>query len=270
MSLFEHGDYREYLRAHIAGLPKNGRGELSKIAQLLNVNSTWISQIMSGTQEFNSDQAFALSNYLGHTELEADYFSLLVQIERAGTMELKTHLKKKLKTVKDESLKLSKRVHFTKKLSEEERSVFYSSWIYSAVHIFTSLEEDGVTLDDISTRFSLSKVKANEIVQFLLHSGIIKETGGRYQPGVQSTFVEQGSPHLLKHHSSWRIKAIEKSEKLADNEMMVTGQYSLSKKDFLKLRENLTEFVKTLNNTVKETEPEEIVCLNLDWFLLEK
>lgn len=270
MNLFEFNDYRDYLRAYIKTLPKNGRGELSKLAQYLKVNTTWISQIMSGSQDFNLEQAHALSLYLGHNELEMDYFSLLIQMERAGTQELRQHLKKKIESARQESLKLSKRVKFEKKLSEQDRAIFYSSWIYSAIHIYTSLFEKGVTLDEISHRFQLTKSKTAEAVQFLLKTGIITENSGRYSLGVQSTFVERGSPHILKHHSNWRIKAIQKSENLAETDLMVTGQYSLSNKDFLLLREKLTEFVKGLTKTIQDTDPEEIVCLNLDWFTLEK
>jgi len=270
MSLFEFDDYREYLRAHIKALPKGGRGELSKIAELLKVNTTWISQIMSGSQDFNFEQTYLLSQYLGHTDLELEFFSLLVQIERAGNSEYRNHLKKKLAATKSESLKLSKRIFHEKKLSEQERSIFYSSWIYSAVHIFTSLHEKGVSVDEVSERFDLMKNKTVEILQFLISTGIVVEKSGKYFPGVQSTFVEQGSPHLLKHHSSWRLKAIQKSENLSETEMMITGQYSISKNDFLKIREGFTEMVKNINNTIKETNPEDIVCLNLDWFWLNK
>jgi uncharacterized protein (TIGR02147 family) len=268
MGIFDHSNYQDYLRAHIKSLPKNGRGELSKIAQILSINTTLLSQIMAGTRVFNSEQAYSLSMYLGHNELEMDYFALLVQFERASTHDLKSHLKKKIEALKAESLKLSRRVSYEKRLSEQERSIFYSSWIYSAVHIFTSLEEKGVTRDEISRKFSISKVQTSKIIQFLTSTGIIKESDGRFSPGVQSTFIEQGSPHLLKHHSSWRIKAIQKSEKLSDSELMVTGQYSLAREDFLFLREKLTEVIKTINKKVKDTKPEEIVCLNIDWFFL--
>lgn len=128
----------------------------------------------------------------------------------------------------------------------------------------------GSILADSTRRFGFSKVKSAEIIQFLVSSGIIIEKSGHYQPGIQSTFVEQGSQHLLKHHSSWRLKAIQKSENLSDVELMITGQYSISKKDFLILREQLTEIVKKVNNTIKDTKPEEIVCLNVDWFWLDK
>src|SRR4051812_26541065 len=146
VSLFEFTDYRAYLRAHVARLPKNGRGELTRIAAHLAVNTTLLSQIMSGAREFTPEQAFALSAYLGHSVLEADYFSLLVQIERAGTKDLKDHLERKRKGLKTDALKLAARISHQKKLSDQDRAVFYSSWIYSAVHLYTSVGKNGVTL----------------------------------------------------------------------------------------------------------------------------
>ena len=84
--------------------------------------------------------------------------------------------------------------------------------------------------------------------------------------GVQSTHVERGSPHLLKHHSNWRIKAIQASEKLSAQELMYSGQVSLSEKDFVILRTEMTKFIETFLKTVHESPAEEIACLNLDWF----
>jgi hypothetical protein len=107
-------------------------------------------------------------------------------------------------------------------------------------------------------------------LRFLISAGICEERMGRYLMGVQSTFVENGSPFLLKHHSNWRIKALQKSEAISDTEMMYTGQFSLSKKDFNRIRERLAELLKEINKTVKESKAEEIASLNLDWFWIEK
>ena len=225
---------------------------------------------MSGLRDFNQEQTYTLSVYLAHTDLEMDYFSLLVQLQRAGTVDLKKHLERKLESLITEALQLSKRISHEKKLSDQQRAVFYSSWIYSAVHLFTSIKEKGITLEEISLRFNLSKQKTVDIIQFLLSTGLCTEDSGRYSMGVQSTFVERGSPYLLKHHSNWRVKAIQKSESISENELMYSGQFSLSKKDFEALRERLAKFLQEANLIVKESNAEDLACLNIDWFWLEK
>ena len=269
MNIFDFKDYRAYLKSYIKNLPRKGRGELSKISKHLRVNTTLLSQIMSGLRDFSAEQAYSMSLYLGHVELEMDYFSLMVQIQRAGTADLKMHLEKKMEAIKAEALKLFKRISHEKRLNNHERSIFYSSWIYSAVHLFTSLDEKGATIDEICRRFKLHKQKAIEITQFLLSTGLCTENMGRFSMRVQSTFVEKDSPYLLKHHSNWRIKAIQKSESLSDRELMYSGQFSLSREDFTVLREKLTALLNEFNKIVRASKAEEIASLNVDWFWLD-
>ena len=70
----------------------------------------------------------------------------------------------------------------------------------------------------------------------------------------------------MKHHANWRIKAIEASEMLEEEELMYTAQVSLSKKDFAILREEMATFIKTFLDRVHASPAEEIACFNLDWF----
>jgi uncharacterized protein (TIGR02147 family) len=270
VSIFEHKDYRSYLRHHLKSLPLKGRGELTRIANNLSVNTTLLSQIMSGTRELNPEQAFRLSQYLQHTPLETDYFSLLVQIERAGTNDLKEHLKKKLALLRQDALKLSSRIAHERSLTDSERAIFYSSWIYSAIHLFTSTHKNGVALEEITARFNLSRFKATEIIQFLVSTGLCTEQSGRYSLGVQSTFLAQGSPFLTRHHSNWRMKAIQKSENISEEEMMYSGQVSLSRKDFESIREQLVTSLKNILRQVEPSPAENIASLNIDWFWIDR
>jgi hypothetical protein len=48
--------------------------------------------------------------------------------------------------------------------------------------------------------------------------------------------------------------------------MMFTTTISLSRSDFTRLREILSAFVKTTSQVIKETEPDDVACVNLDLF----
>lgn len=270
MSIFEYTDYRAYLNNYLKQLPKKGRGELSRIAQHLRVNTTLLSQIRSGLRDFNIEQTYEMSIYLGHSELETEYFSILVQIEKSGTSNLKKYLEQKRMKLKNQALSLSERISHEKRLTDQDRTIFYSSWLYSAVHLFTSTNDKGLTLEEICSRFNVSRIKINEIIIFLLKSGLCNEHNGRFSIGVRSTFVERGSPHLLKHHSNWRLKAIAKSDAISNRELMYTGQVSISKKDFETVREKLTEFLKDTMSLVKDSPAQDIASLNIDWFWIDK
>lgn len=86
----------------------------------------------------------------------------------------------------------------------------------------------------------------------------------------KSTHLEQGSPHPLRHHSNWRIRAIRKSEELTERELMYTVLGSLSKGDFASLREEMVAFIKAYLAKVHASPAEDIACFNLDFFWIDR
>ena len=270
MSIFNHKSVNAYLKEYISHLPKKGRGEISKIASHLKVSTTLISHILSEKKTLTLEQADSLIEYLGLMNLEQDYFINLVQMERAGTTSLKKYWSKKLTEIKEASLKLSQRVKIDKVLSHEEKSIFYSSPLYSAIRLFTSVGGKGKSLGEICDRFDLPKARVATILSFLVESGLCIEKNGLYFLGAQKTHLDNQSPHLPKHLSSWRNRAIYHSENISDKELMYSAPVSLSVEDFDKLREEMANFIKKFVERVQASPAEEIACFNLDFFWIKK
>jgi len=225
--------------------------------------------VLSGARDFNLEQAADLSDYLGHTELEQEYFLTLIQLERAGNQRLKNHLRKRIDKIQKEANKIENRFEHDRKLTDEERAIFYSSWIYSAVRLFCSLSEDGKTTVQVVERFKISRLKAVEVLTFLKAAGLLIEDKDHFKMGVSRTYLEHGSPYLSRHHANWRLKSLQKSDLISDKELMFTFPMSLSKKDFEKIREEFAQLLKKVSGIVKDSPAEDIACLNIDLFWLE-
>ncbi len=88
--LFDYMNYKEYLLSWIASRPKKGRGTRASLAQFIRSPISHISQVLKGTSDFTPEQAEEVNEFLGHTTEQAEYFLLLVQLERAGTKKLKS------------------------------------------------------------------------------------------------------------------------------------------------------------------------------------
>lgn len=267
MRFYEVEDYREIIRHYIGSLSNKGRGELTRIAKKISVNTTLISQIMSGSKDFTYEQGYQVANHIGLNELEMEYFVILIQISRAGTVELKKFFGKRKSAIQKEALKLEKHYIYDKKLTDQEKATYYSSWLYSAARLFASTNQtEGVFIDELAQRFSISQNKATEIIKFLTQIGLCEEKNARFRMTTDSIFLDRNSPHLSKHHSNWRIKAIQKIETLSENEMLFTCPMSISKKDFELIREQLAMQLKKISKTIKDSPSEEVACLNIDLF----
>ncbi len=268
--IFKYNSYKKYLKEHIMQLPKRGYGEARRMANHLHVSTAYMSQILSADKDLNLEQAHELSSYLGHNKLETDYFFYLVQLARAGTTPLKKYCTDQLQKLTEQSLKMSERISYKKNLTDEEKSIFYSSAVYSAVHVYTSLKTVGCTIEDVTTRFDLTRTRANAILTFLAQCHLCIEDNGYFKIGTQSTHIGTDSPHLIKHHSNWRMKAASASENLSNDELMFTTNVSLSHKDFKVLREEMAQFVNQFLKKIEPSPPEEMACFNMDFFWIRK
>jgi len=263
MSVLNHVSYKRYLEEYMAQLPKEGRGEINRMAAAMGVHPTLVSQVLRGDKDFSIEQAHKLCHHLGLLKLEKDYFLLLVQHERAGSRDLKQYYQEKIEELKTRSLDLKERISHHRSLTDQERAVFYSSWIYSAVRLFTSIGT-GQTLAATAERFELSPGEAAEILGFLNESGLVSEEAGVYQMQTAHTHLEIGSPFLPRHHVNWRLQAIQRCERLTSDELMFTSPFSISREDFLKIREQIVSLVNSTSKVIRESPAEEIACLNVD------
>ncbi len=269
MKIFEFVDYKLFIKSFIKYQPKKGRGLVKSIGEYLSIDPSQVSQVLSGSKDFTEEQAILITTFIGLNELEVDYFLTLVKVERAGSKVLKDHYKRRLGQLKESSLNLKERVNQDRILSDYEKSVFYSSYLYSAIRLSTSIAE-GQTITDIADRFQISREKASGIITFLVDSNLCAEENGQYTMGTQHTHIERGSPFLPRHHHNWRVKALEKTDSITDQELQFTGPVSISQDDFQKVRELLVDVISKSLDKVKKSDPSEVACLLIDWFLVKK
>lgn len=268
--IFAHSDTSKLLRAFIASQPQKGRGLVKQIAEHLGVASPQVSQFLSGIKTITMDQAYLIGKYFSWSELEMEYWLTLVDWERASHHDVKRHFKKKLLSIKKESLKVSKVVSATTELSDVDKGQFYSSWIYSGIRLYCSLGR-GKRIEEIHQAFpEYHANELNEIVEFLLQRQLIIKTGLVYELGMQRTFVPKGSPFLRQHQTNWRIRAVERSSFITDDELMFTAPLSISEAGFKKVRRELQDWIKHISeNLISYGDAEQVACLNIDFFRVD-
>lgn len=265
MKVFEAKTVSDFLKKYLKSLPNGGRGELRRLSLATGIHTTTLSQAVKGGRPFSMEQVANICCYLGLNELETKYALLLLQVERAGTEVLREILNRELKALKHQALDLVHVVKRDKILSEAEKAVFYSNWYFSAIAVFSSIP----SLQNVSsliTRTGLSKQKINQAIEFLVKSGICVEKNGRIEQGTNSTHLEAKSPLVSRHHSNWRIKAMEKHPNLDDEtEIAYSSPMSISKEDANRIRTFVVDLVKKVSEIRDPSACEEGYFLNIDW-----
>src|SRR6185437_12471204 len=105
-SIFEYQSYKKFTHDWVKTMPKNGHGQLRRIAKHLGISSVSVSHIFNGPRDLSEEQALELGDFFGLSEVETDYLLLLVRLERAGTHKLKEQIKRKIAKAQSEAQNL--------------------------------------------------------------------------------------------------------------------------------------------------------------------
>lgn len=264
-SIFEFKNYRKYLEWAFEQRASNGFGEAKKLAEYLRIHPTFVSQVLKGAKSLSAEQSLGVTKYLNLNNLETDYFLLLVQIDRAGTSDLKKHLQAKLIEIESKANQLVNRVKHDARLTSEQQATFYSDWLYSACRLSTLLP-NMQTLDQLSAYLRVSKVRLKDVTDFLVDAGMLKLEGGRFEIGPLATHLDGRSPWIKSHHTNWRQKALERLSFPDEASLHYSAPMTLSLEDMKKVKEILIKSINDVDEVLEPSPSETLVCLNIDWF----
>jgi len=264
--VFAYDSYKELILNRVSEFPDKGRGIMRRLSDHMRVHPSFISQVLKGDKHFSLEQIYTLANFFSMKPLERDFLLALLQLERAGTHELKSYFSTVLSNIRKKSKYVSKQFQKKTILSEQDQARFYSDWIYSGIRLFCMRND--VTLDLICERFNLESQKALEVTSFLLEVGLLTKAGAYFKTGVTHTHLPANSPFIVSHHKNWRIKSIEKHARLSDEELAFTAPFCASKEDFALIKEEILNLIARTSARVRESSSDELACLNIDLFFL--
>ena len=265
LSIYEFSHYRQYLQSWIESKGAHAYGMKLRIAKALGVSSSLISQILKDQKTLTSDQTSDLCDFIGLNEMESDYFHLLVEFDRAAGNRYKEKLQRKIRNLKAQSQQLGKRVPRDKELSDQQKAIYYSSWMYTGVRNLSATANFDQA-DSIAERLNIERTVANRVIRFLLDNGLCKEHDGKITYGPAAIHVDKESPFVNKHHQNWRFQAIQQMEKKRDADIFFTSPMSLSRAAFDEIKVLIPTVIENIMKISGPSDSETVACLNLDWF----
>jgi len=266
MNIYEYRDYKAFFTDRLHSMPKKGRGEYRKWALHLGVSTTLISQIFKGDKHLNLEMASDLADLIGLTAQETDYFFLLVELARAGSERLKQKIERRVKESQDRAQKLSERLPQDVQLTEEQKLIFYSSWLYTGSWV-SSARPDVQSAEDLARVLNQPRASVQKVLQFLLESGLCVVKGGNLDVGPMRTHIASDSPLVSKHHQNWRLRAMEKMATHEEaRDLFYSAPMALNEEVAARVRAELPAFIEKINKWVVPAPSEIVRCLNIDWF----
>jgi uncharacterized protein (TIGR02147 family) len=260
-SIFVFDDYRKVLKELMVG-----RGVQVRLAQHVGCQQSYLSRVLAGRAELSQEQALSITTFFGFDQLESEYFLVMVNLNRAGSAELRSYYKKKLDDIVDKKLLVRNRVKVADTLTPEQKSIYYSDWLYCAVHVLSAVERYR-TVTEIAKRLGVVENRIMDVLQFLETCGLVAKAKNRYMNRAPLVHLTGDSELIRLHHMNWRLRAVEALSRRNEQNLNYSSVISCSESDSVKIRELFLETIQKARKIIQESSPDEqVYCYNLDFF----
>lgn len=264
-SVYDFRDYKVFICEALKTRKNHGRGERSRLATAIRCHTAYVSQVLKGNSHLSLGQGMRAAKFLGLDSSETHYFILLLQISRAETPELRHYFTEQVSKVHEERTQLRNRLTYEKTLKFDDQATYYSSWLYSAVHILLSIPHFR-SREVIANYFDIPIQKISDILDFLVSAGLAIEQRGSFIIGTNSVHLGDKSPFVSQHHANWRNQAISSMDREAAGDLHYSSVVTLSELDVPKVRSVLIQAIEEVRKIVKPSKEERLYCYLLDLF----
>jgi uncharacterized protein (TIGR02147 family) len=216
------------------------------------------------TRHLTPDHAAGLVNFWGLMTLERDYFLELVNHSRAATANLRKMIEEKMTLLKENDDSVTGRIK-RPKIGSRFQQRYYSSWHYSAIHILLTVSNYR-TLPAIAERLNLSRSRVLTALSELEEAGLARKNGNSWESVSFDLHLPARSLFTSNNHLNWRNRAIQDSLDLESDGVHFTAVYSLSRRDFRKIRAKILELISESREVALASAEEEVFSFCCDLF----
>jgi uncharacterized protein (TIGR02147 family) len=266
-SIFHFSDYKAYLEH--SEKQSSLRGFRSRLAETTGCQNAFISQVLNGHVNFNLEQALKISEFLNLKPDESQYFMWMVELKRAGTPDLKTYFQKLMHSLREKNIEIKDRVGIPQVLSTEAQTIYYSSWIYGAIHM-AGMIGNLSSAAKIAAGLQISETQAIQVIEFLIANGLLDGTPQKFRSGKIQIHLGKNTPNINKHHTNWRVEAIKSLDREHKEDLHYSGVSCLSEEDAHKIKALLVDTIENYVRLVEKSPEETLYTFNLDFFKLLK
>lgn len=266
MKIHTFKNYKEYFKTFLE--ENRAKGIVSLVATACGCDRTYLSQVLNGKADLTPDHIIQFCEHFDLGPNESQYLLLLLLRDRSASATAKRRLQKQLDELKEKSLALSHRVRekeSPREITESQRTLYYSSWLYGATHTLTSIPEFQ-TASAIAEKLNLAISAVQRILRDLHEMRVVQKSGEKYIHNGNDIYLPAQCPQSYSNHFSWRMRAIERT--YMKDDIHYTVAFSVSKNDVEKLRSQVIDLIEKQRKSVRESGTEVAVVFCCDFFAL--
>lgn len=200
--IFECKDYRTFLKTTLVEKSQNREGySLRAFADKISVSNSFLSEVLNSKKSLSVELAFKIALKLDLTDLESQYFCLLVQLEQEKDQAFREEILKRLTSLNPKRKTYDLSLDLFKAISE---------WYHTAILELTFLTGFKMNALNISKKIDITKVEAEMALDRLLRLEMLElDKNGNYKRAHDYMLTQSTIPNnaFKEYHKKLLEKA---------------------------------------------------------------
>lgn len=272
MEFYRSLDYRTYIQNRIrSGKNTNKKFTISRLAQAVGVESTYVTRVLKGKAQFNADQLFLVCEHLEFSEPDKAFLQLLLEYDRAYVPKRKKILLERIRAIQDEQKRSRKNLKAS--LVEADSPLafqdYYLDPYVQIVHIFLTLPECQSNPGQVKDALKLPVPRFQAILAVLNRLGLIVGTSLDAPITVlkDHLHVSDATNFYLPNQLLLRALSQERILRLTSEERYAFAvTFSGAEGTKRMIQEEFMSFLKRIEPIVRSAEPRKVFQINFDLF----
>lgn len=267
MNVYAWLDYREVIKRKKA----DQGGTYADLAERCGIQKTYLSKVVGGTADLNSDQLYLVAGALGLDEEETQYVLLLLERARSQLPARRKRLDRRIASIQMGHLDTGKSIG-TKPEDPGDAgplSLYYMDPYALIVHAFLTIPYFRAHTPEIARRLGLGDGQLQNVLKTLQAAGILEWRRGEREPRLLKEHLQlaKNSPLLEAHQALMRaiaaaqVARVKKDEKFT---FMVT--FSADEGTRALIHERFLAFLKDIEPAVRKAPAKNVYQLGFDLF----
>lgn len=269
-SIFQFEDYRLFLKAEISAIKAQRKSfSIRAMARVLNIGATTLNEVLSGKKNLSLETAYNISQKMNLSNLETDFFILLVQQSATKDETLRKYFKSKIKNEKKKFVEIQK-------INPTLTSAL-ANWKSAVIMALSGNSCYKLNSDQVSKTLNISSIEAMTLLNELLKLDLLKQDAeNNFIPTYKNTQLESKTVNLaLQHyHKEMLKKAIAAIEQHNPKDRIIGSEtFSFSSLNLKKAEDIINEcFDKliTLSNETDDRKVDSVYYTGIQMFKISK
>lgn len=262
--IYRYSHYREFLN-HCFPAKGEGRGGRAKLAKLLGCQPGFVSIVLAEKSDFTPEHGMQIAEYLHLNMEEKNYFLLLLQKDRAGSVALRQHYETQIKAIQNQKKEVKSRIAVTHEISFEDQMRYYQSWFQTAVHMCTLVPRLR-TPAAMSEYLYVPIETIKQTLETLLQLGVVTQKNGQFSSTQKRMHISEKNIALKTHHANWRHRALNALDFNNEEALHYSSVMSISKSAMTEIKQILLKAIESSEPVIKEAKDEGVFALTMDLF----